>query len=495
MCDLSFDAVPTVESCAGAMDGEITVSNVAGGTAPFLYSIDDGANYFNTATFTGLDAGNYQVRVKDDFLCESEAVSVEVLLGSCDLSISGTLIWEHDDVSGVGSATVALTGDQAGSTTTPADGTYSLTVTSGSNFTVTPTKNINKLNGVTVADATAVQQHIANSVPITDAYKQVAADVNKSNSITTADASIINQSLLGNPAALAQFKTSWRFAPTSHTMAIPPWGFPEKITLTGVTSSVSNQNFFGIKTGDVVTTFANPANFAGANSFVLNVQDQILQADSELTTEFTANQFDDLASIQFALSFDPAKLQLDSIEPLDALPLSMGDFGTFNIDEGELRVVWSQPQGVNVEEGAAVFRLTFSVLQGGDNLGEVLLLDHSILPGRAYNSMLDQFDVELNYLEASSTGNPFGSSGLQLLQNRPNPFNGTTAIGFILPESCEAQLRVFDVSGRSLAEKKAQYPAGRNEETFDLNGASGVLWYELVTPFGVLAKKMVAAQK
>ena len=36
---------------------------------------------------------------------------------------------------------------------------------------------------------------------------------------------------------------------------------------------------------------------------------------------------------------------------------------------------------------------------------------------------------------------------MQLLQNRPNPFSDRTAIGFVLPEACEAQLRVFDVSG------------------------------------------------
>jgi len=54
---------------------------------------------------------------------------------------------------------------------------------------------------------------------------------------------------------------------------------------------------------------------------------------------------------------------------------------------------------------------------------------------------------------------------------------------------------VFDVSGRVLAERKAQYAAGTQEETFDLGTATGVLWYELVTPFGTLTKKMVAIGK
>ena len=180
------------------------------------------------------------------------------------------------------------------------------------------------------------------------------------------------------------------------------------------------------------------------------------------------------------------------MESLGSLPLTADNFGTYNEAEGEIRSVWSQADGVFLEEAAPVFSLKFKVLQGGGKLSDALFLDEAELPAFAYNSTLTESKVELNFYEVTETGEPT-TAGFQLLQNRPNPFNGTTAIAFVLPEGCEAQLRVFDVSGRSLAEKKAQYPAGRNEETFNLEGVSGVLYYELVTPFGVLAKKMVAA--
>ncbi|MCW5920761.1 MAG: lamin tail domain-containing protein [Saprospiraceae bacterium] len=496
MCDLAFDATPIEESCAGAMDGQITISNVTGGTGPFLYSIDNGENYFNTATFADLPANTYQVRVKDDFLCESDAVEVTVGLGPCSYTISGTVIWEHDDASGVKDVNVALTGDQTGSTTTPLSGAYSLTVTSGSDFTVTPTKNINKLNGLTTADATRVQQHVTNVNPLPGPFKRIAADVNKSNSITTLDATLINQVLLGNPAANAQFNTSWRFVPAAYTFPNPnvPWGFPEKITLTGVSGDVSGQDFKGIKLGDLATTFANPANFGAGNPFVLNVREQVLQPNAEVVAAFSANQLDDLASFQFALRFDVEKLMLTDIQPLAALPLTMDNFGTYDLAEGEIRAVWSQAEGVILEEAAPVFQLKFKVLEGGGKLSESLYLDDEALPGFAYNSELAESGVKLNFLASTGTGDPSAASGVRLLQNRPNPFSGGTAIGFVLPESCEAQLRIIDVSGKMLAERKAQYPAGRNEETFDLEGASGVLWYELVTPFGILTKKMVATK-
>src|SRR5690606_11862464 len=154
-------------------------------------------------------------------------------------------------------------------------------------FTVTPTKNINKLNGVTSADVTAIQQHVANINLLPAPYKRIAADANKSNTINSLDASIINQALLGNPAALAQI-TSWRFVRTSYVFPNPnvPWGFPEKITLSG---TAVNQNFYGIKLGDVVSTWANPANFGGGKPLVWWVQDCMMQAGSDVSVEFRAD--------------------------------------------------------------------------------------------------------------------------------------------------------------------------------------------------------------
>ena len=394
---------------------------------------------------------------------------------------------------GVKDATVALIGADTGSDLTPLSGDYEFSASATGNFTITPSKSLNKLNGVTVGDVTAIQQHVANILPIASNYLKVAADVNKSNSINTLDASIINQSLLGNPAALAQFKTSWRFVPQSHTMTNPPWGFPETISLTGVTSEQTGQDFYGIKTGDV-TGNANPANFGAVNPLVFNVENRILEGQEEIALEFKANQLEDVAAFQFALHFDSEKLELAEVQPLAALPLTADNFGLFHISEGEIRVVWSQPNSAFLEEAAPVFSLKFKVLQGGGQLSEALQLHETGLPALAYNSALAESKVELNFGELSGTGDPASAGGVQLLQNRPNPFNSTTAIGFILPESCEAQLRVFDMSGRVFFSQKKNYAAGRHEETLDLGGVSGVLWYELVTPFGVLTKKMTAVK-
>jgi len=429
---------------------------------------------------------------------EAPRTLVAVTVNACNANtvFSGTIKWEHNGTSGVQNATVNLTGAATGNDQSDIDGYYEISIPSTTgNFTLKPVKNTNKLNGLTSADVTAIQQHVTIVNPLPAPFKRIAADVNKSNSISTLDATLINQALLGNPQANAIFNTSWRFVPASYTFPNPnvPWGFPEQIVLTGVNGNVSGQDFKGIKLGDVATTWANPANFGAGEPLVFRVQDRVLEAGSEVTAEFRADQLNDLNSFQFALHFDPEQLQLVEIEPLAGLPVSMENFGTYNVAEGEIRVVWSQAASLMLGEAAPVFRLRFKALQSGARLSEVLRLNYEALPGHVYNSKYAESGVELRY--SAATGTEPGLSGPALtLENQPNPFVEVTTLQFMLPEAGEAELRISDATGRLLFSQKKTYTAGRQQETLRLEGVSGVLFAELVTERGSVARKMVAVK-
>jgi hypothetical protein len=76
--------------------------------------------------------------------------------------------------------------------------------------------------------------------------------------------------------------------------------------------------------------------------------------------------------------------------------------------------------------------------------------------------------------------------GLRLLQNRPNPFNPRTSIGFTLPQSGPVRLRVFDPAGRLVATlADRSLPAGTYQFPWDgrdragRSVASGVYFYQL----------------
>ena len=487
-------AVPTITGPTSVCSGGSVMLDAGAGYSTYSWSGGGGSG--QTATYSNITSPTtYTVTVTNGICTGTDTHTVTPQ--SCLVDFSGKIIFSNNNTLGVNNALVSLTGSAAGSDLSDTIGNYFIAtaVTSGS-FTLKPTKTGNKLNGVTAADATAVQQHATLINPITDMYKLVAADVNKTNSVNTLDASLITQSLLGNPAALAQFNTSWRFVPTSHVMTNPPWGFPEQRNYVAISGAQANQDFYGIKTGDVTTAYANPANFGTGEPLVLTTPDQVLKAGESIEVAFSAGQLNDLAAFQFGLVFDPAQLQFEAAEPLaGGLPLTADHFGTYQAAEGELRAVWAQAAGIRVEEATPAFRLRFKALQSGAALSTALRLDDTVLPALSYTTALAESPVQLTFTESTGTGAVTAANGVQLFQNRPNPFKGATAIGFVLPEACTAQLRVFDASGRMLAERKAEYPAGKQEVLFELNTAAGVLYYELTTPFGVLSRKMVAAEK
>jgi hypothetical protein len=223
------------------------------------------------------------------------------------------------------------------------------------------------------------------------------------------------------------------------------------------------------------------------------VSDKVLTAGETISVTFKANQFIDIAAYQFALGFDPAQLEYTAVQSSGVLEFTDDNFGAFNSQSGEFRAVWSTAQGQNLSQGTGVFTMKFNVLESGHKLSEVLYLDQTELPAIAYNTELVETGLGLQFIDTqvSGTSGPAVHPDLQLLQNHPNPFMERTTIGFVLPGACDTQLRIFDINGRLVTEMHKSYPSGYQQETFDLKGQSGVLYYELTTPFGVLAKKMI----
>lgn len=449
-----------------------------------LYRSDDGGASW---TLVGYDTRN----ATENWVEKTGINSCSMWTLACHRAFGGTIQWSDDLATPVQQAAVNITGSANGSSQVDAYGNYTLLLpVSSGNFTIKPVKNTNRLNGVTVGDALAIQQHLTNINLISDTYKMIAADVNRSNTLSTLDALLLKQCLLSNPAANNIFNVFWRFVPQSWTPVLPPWGFPEQIDLTGVSSHQSGLDFYGVKIGDVVNGDANPANFGAGDPLVFRVQDRVPRAGETVEAEFRADQMDDVAALQFALQFDPAALQFEGVDMLGGLPVSMDNFGLFNISEGEIRVVWGQEKGVALAEAAPVFRLKFTVLESGRKLSEVMKMNEEALPGRVYNSVLAESGVALRFGAVSGTD---VYAGWQLaLRAHPNPFSAATTIEYFLPGPCEAQLRVFDASGRELWRTNKSCPAGWNAETVRLNGLSapGVLYYELTTPFGTRTERM-----
>lgn len=110
---------------------------------------------------------------------------------------------------------------------------------------------------------------------------------------------------------------------------------------------------------------------------------------------------------------------------------------------------------------------------------------------------LDRADVDLSEL-GEPTWRAVSPATLVLHQNRPNPFNPLTEIGFDLPTLSRVGVRVFDAAGsliRTILDKSM--PAGLHVVTWDgrdargSSVASGVYFYEVRAGASAKHRRMV----
>jgi len=80
-----------------------------------------------------------------------------------------------------------------------------------------------------------------------------------------------------------------------------------------------------------------------------------------------------------------------------------------------------------------------------------------------------------------------------LTQNRPNPFNPTTEVGFSLPEPSQVRLDIFNITGQRVTTLVDDFlPAGHFTATWNASGvASGIYLYRLDAGAFVETKRMV----
>jgi len=85
-----------------------------------------------------------------------------------------------------------------------------------------------------------------------------------------------------------------------------------------------------------------------------------------------------------------------------------------------------------------------------------------------------------------------GALSLELLQNRPNPFTGSTTIEMIIPQSCRVQLILYDQMGRPVQQLMDEVKAaGKYQVDLNKNGlSSGTYYYKLNAMGKSLVRKM-----
>ncbi len=103
-------------------------------------------------------------------------------------------------------------------------------------------------------------------------------------------------------------------------------------------------------------------------------------------------------------------------------------------------------------------------------------------------------------MNGSFTASPIGIKSVSLnvpekftlYQNYPNPFNPSTNIRFDIPSKTIVRLRIYDITGRFVAElaNESVQPGTYSADWDASNYASGVYFYKLETSDFVITKKL-----
>lgn len=336
---------------------------------------------------------------------------------------------------------------------TAPDGSFLFdTVPGCQDYTLTPYRNDDPVNGVTTFDLVLISKHILDLEPLPTPFKRIAADANRSGAITTFDIVQLRKLILGIDTAFAN-NTSWRFVPDDFVFPNPlnPFesAFPESLTVSTGNTALENLHFNAIKVGDLNNTatpnFSSPAEQRNAPWPIL-LSDQTMETGASIAARFSAD-LKSFVGIQFSIQFDPEYLEFEKIEPLIG-GLVPEHFGADKANQGLLSVSFDAggtllPPGEN-----ALFNIHFKARKSGI-LSEHIGLADRPTPAMAYRP--DGTALRPVLWQKPEQGlvfvapNPFGHSGCWLY--------------FPDPEGRVLDFQMMDLQGKIIFQQEIRQPA------------------------------------
>ena len=87
----------------------------------------------------------------------------------------------------------------------------------------------------------------------------------------------------------------------------------------------------------------------------------------------------------------------------------------------------------------------------------------------------EKFELNINFLENKEASDEF-----QVFQNYPNPFTGSTIIGFNLPQKMEVTIAIHNAQGKKVAITQKEFAKGLNQFEFNRTDlGTGVFYYTI----------------
>jgi hypothetical protein len=400
-----------------------SATDLADGTDVLITIVMSQTNGSCPGTFTALRAWRAEDRCGNFSMCTQAVMNTQA-------TISGSLLYYPNSAQAIAGIGIHCNGSTNVTVPSGLDGSYSFNLNPGGTYTIKPVEppllpqdDCRLTAGVTTFDISLIRQHILNPTRRLDsAFKILAADVNGRSDVSTVDISMIRRFILGVSNTMPS--GIWRFVPADHVFSNPdsPWDAPTSRVHSALSSSLSGQNFYAIKMGDVNTTwslctagsmsgFNEPIAFSETEPSVTFAVSCHTNAPAEpVTVHVRVRDFTQVTSLQFTLEWDPTLLTYRSTGQYGLSGLGAANFGTTMTTSGKLVVSWDDPSalGITLPDGSAIFSVTLDVAAQMDCVARVRIAGNGspVPPEVAINYNLANFNTENGHIVVMSGNAP-----------------------------------------------------------------------------------------
>ncbi len=394
-------------------------------------------------------------------------------------------------------------------------GPYSQCVCAGyDKWAIVPTKDDERLNGVTTIDLVCISQHILGSFPLLSPYYMIAADANMSGSITTFDIVSFRKLILGiyndddmDPSNdwPANYARSWRFVPKSFTFPNQnnPFqsSFPE--SLNGQTLPTLDADFVAIKVGHALN-----ANFPGNQPpvvcndctaprpsfgrFELSTPAMGMRLGEHKTIPIYAQGDAPLMAWQMGINFDKEALEFVGVSQGDLPGLKDDNFGLTEVSQGKIRALWMADltdEDDYTRPGQKLFYITLRAKRNIINVSKLLSIDDNVLQSIGWQNNNAAYRLEINPESKAGERDGMDMGNTLKASCRPNPSMDEFAFDVDLSESSQVRLTVYDAFGRRMLFRQLSLDAG--QQSIQVSEAS--LWPAGVYRWDIRAGKDLSA--
>jgi hypothetical protein len=361
-------------------------------------------------------------------------------------------------------------------------------------YMICPVKDINWSNGVTTFDLVLIRKQVLGIQQFNSPYQYIAADMNLSETITNMDMILVQKVIL-NVVDDFDNLDSWRFMPNDFEFENPnnPWVevIPDRMVIDNL-QNPTIASFKALKMGDVNFN-ASPNNYIDTGDrnekedLVFTIQNQTLSYGENVQIAFRSENFDEIEGVQFTFNYDPLKLAFSEIT---AGQLSHLSNHNFHVMEKEGAITFSWVGDSKKMSNSGLFYLNFDSKANQVELRDLITINSRFTPTKAITKDLNFMNVILEFDNAEGS---IAQHEYELYQNQPNPFAGSTFVGFNLPSPTKVILDVYDVTGKVLKTVKGDFERGYNQIPLQKHElpSVGILYYKLETEFGILTRKML----